>query len=398
MSAESTTHRLGQYMTTNQLLKDTLCDFIQGLKDVAPITPMRILEPSIGCGDLVLAVIERFNHVKFSDITMCEIDEDLEQYDEIPMDQIIYGDFLAQQDLQLFDTIIANPPFVRTKSGNLYVDFLKRCFDLLDNEGELIFIVPYDVFKLTCAAALLSTMLRQGVITHVFHPNNEKLFNGASIDVVVFRYCKTEHTTAAPMEFNGKPKYVINNGGVVTFSNNLPTNHELLSDYMTAFVGIVSGSDKVFKNAFIGNIDVLSSDGHTDRFILVNDLTSDPAATTYLTEHKATLLRRKIRKFNELNWFEWGALRNISTVRANIGKDCIYVHNLTRKSTVAFRGVVQHFGGNLIMLLPHEVGVVDLDALVHHINHAEFRDMFDHAGRFKIGQRHLLNCHMPSVG
>ena len=31
-------------------------------------------------------------------------------------------------------------------------------------------------------------MLKVGTFTHIYHPNNENLFDNASIDVIVFRY------------------------------------------------------------------------------------------------------------------------------------------------------------------------------------------------------------------
>ena len=33
-------------------------------------------------------------------------------------------------------------------------------------------------------------MFMNGVFTHIYHPHNEKMFKNASIDVIVFRYCK----------------------------------------------------------------------------------------------------------------------------------------------------------------------------------------------------------------
>ena len=69
-------------------------------------------------------------------------------------------------------------------------------------------------------------------------------------------------------------------------------------------------------------------------------------------ENKKELIGRKIRKFNENNWFEWGAPRNIKIIEKNIGKKCIYIYNLTRNKTVAFVDKVGYFGGTLIMLKP----------------------------------------------
>lgn len=43
----------------------------------------------------------------------------------------------------------------------------------------------------------------------------------------------------------------------------------------------------------------------------------------------------------ENNWFEWGAPRNIDKIKNNIGKNCVYIYNLTRHDNVAFLGKVR---------------------------------------------------------
>ena len=47
----------------------------------------------------------------------------------------------------------------------------------------------------------------------------------------------------------------------------------------------------------------------------------------------------QIKKFNEKNWFEWGAPRNIKVMDNSKDKDCIYVKNLTRDKVVAFKKI-----------------------------------------------------------
>ena len=55
--------------------------------------------------------------------------------------------------------------------------------------GELIFIVPFNFFKLTSVSKLLNKMMNKGTFTDIYHPHNEKLFEYASIDIIIFRYC-----------------------------------------------------------------------------------------------------------------------------------------------------------------------------------------------------------------
>ena len=95
------------------------------------------------------------------------------------------------------------------------------------------------------------------------------------------------------------------------------------------------------------------------------------------------------RKFNNNNWFEWGALRNMTIVEDNIGKhtQCIYVCNLTRKTTIAFLGHIGYFGGSLLMMKPK--GEYDLKKIITYLNSDIFKNNFMFCGRFKIGHRQL---------
>lgn len=105
---------------------------------------------------------------------------------------VVYGDFTNQTIADKFKTIIGNPPYVKQqKTGNLYIKFIEICFEYLDDAGgEMIFIVPSDFIKLTSAAGIIDKMTRAGSFTDFLFPNDEKLFEGASIDILVFRYEK----------------------------------------------------------------------------------------------------------------------------------------------------------------------------------------------------------------
>ena len=63
-------------------------------------------------------------------------------------------------------------------------------YDLLEIGGELVFIIPKIFFKKKSAKDLLNNMKNNGSFTHTYHPDNKHLFEGASVDVIVFRYCK----------------------------------------------------------------------------------------------------------------------------------------------------------------------------------------------------------------
>jgi len=122
--------------------------------------------------------------------------------------------------------------------------------------------------------------------------------------------------------------------------------------------------------------------------------TTDNNINQYLLNNKDKLLNRKIKKFNNNNWHEWGAPRNLKIITQNLNKECIYIHNLTRKKEVAFIGKVQYFGGNLLMLLPKTN--INLQKIVDYLNSSEFQSNFIFSNRFKIGQKQLCDSYILS--
>ena len=170
-------------------------------------------------------------------------------------------------------------------------------------------------------------------------------------------------------------------------------NKITFKDYFNIYVGQISGKEEVYKNNKLGNIELLTGENKKEKYIYINTFPSNNEnINKYLLENKNKLINRQIRKFNEKNWYEWGAPRNIKTIEMNIGKECIYIYNLTRKNNIAFIDKVQYFGGGLIMLLPKEK--LDLTNIVSYINSDEFKKNFIFSGRFKIGHRQISHSYI----
>jgi len=383
-SVISSKHKLGQYFTTHNELKEKIFEFIIN-------NPSNILEPSMGQGDLITFITDKNSSITFD---MYEIDTTIKLLDKIQKDKVVYGDFMTQTITKTYKTIVGNPPYVRTKKGNLYIDFTEKCYNLLEDNGELIFIVPSDFLKLTSASKLLNIMMTNGTFTHIFHPHNEKMFENASIDVIVFRYCKNSLIDKKVL-YNDKLLYITNSNGLITFGEEENNNSVLFQDYFDIYVGLVSGKEDVYKNEELGNIEVLNGENKVDKYIYIENYPCEnEKINKHLLQYKKELIERGIRKFNEKNWFEWGAPRNITTIHTNLGKDCIYVNNITRKPNVAFLSKVQYFGGGLIMLKPKKE--CNLNNIVSYMNSDKFKDNFMFSGRFKIGHRSLSNSFIPS--
>jgi adenine-specific DNA-methyltransferase len=377
---------MGQYFTISDELQKFVFDKVKYKGSC-------LLEPSFGAGHL----LKRFKELDTNYPMICyELDSTIQPTISFNDHQIaIYGDFIKQPVAQQFKTIIGNPPYVKKhRTSNLYLKFIERCYELLDVDGELIFIVPSDFIKLTSASALIDTMTKNGAFTDFLFPHDEKLFEGASIDVLIFRYEKGNTTKQSVV--NGKNMFCNVNNGIITFSDALVIGTPL-SDLFNVYVGLVSGRDEIYRVP-IGNIDVLNDKGRTDKYIFAETFpTSNTVINTHLLTHKAKLLERKIKKFSEENWFEWGAPRNIKSIQANMGKPCIYVRNMTRNKEIAFIDTVQYFGGGLLCLLPTALMTqAKMKSIVALLNSNDFQKDYLYSGRFKIGHKQVSNVIVPN--
>jgi adenine-specific DNA-methyltransferase len=290
-----------------------------------------------------------------------------------------------------FRTIIGNPPYLKQKTGNLYLQFMERCFHLLEEDGELIFIVPSDFLKKTSASKLLSEMMRKGAFTDFMFPHNEHLFDGASIDIVVFRYQRGPVNDRCVV--NGQEMYCHLQNGIISLSDTKITGCGL-DELFHVHVGFVSGCDEIFNTPF-GNIEVLCDRDIIRPFILTSAFpTNDPCIDDHLLSNKERLMSRRIKKFSEKNWFEWG--RIIHGIQDQWDQPCIYVRNMTRQKEVAFVDKVRYFSGALLCLIPKTpMTATRLQWVCDYINREEVMNNYMYAGRFKIGQKQLSNLVMP---
>ena len=340
----------------------------------------------MGRGDLIKYIQSITPNIEFD---LYEIDETINFLPEIQKEQIHFGDFLQQEINNKYKTIIGNPPYVKTKTGNLYIDFIDRCYELLEDKGELIFIVPSDFIKLTSSGKVINKMMENGTFTHIIHPNKENLFDNASIDIIVFRYCK-DNTLPKKILVNNEEKFLVNTNGILTFTEQENTNMQTLSEYFNVYVGMVTGRESVYKNEEFGNITLLNKKDQRDKYIFMDKFPSNnEKLNIYMLTNKNTLINRKIKKFTEDDWFKWGAPRNQKNIENNMGKECIYVSNLTRSKEVAFVGKVEYFGGSLLMMVPKKK--IDLKKIVEYLNSEKFKSNYMFSGRFKIGHKQLSN-------
>jgi adenine-specific DNA-methyltransferase len=376
---------LGQYFTISESLQGFVFDKVKHKN-------YTLLEPSFGAGHL----LQKFKELDPNyPMVLYELDKTIKHTVTFnSYQEVFYGDFTKQNIDKRFKTIIGNPPYVKKSTGNLYIKFIEICYDLLEDDGELIFIVPSDFIKLTSASSIISKMTGTGGFTDFLFPHDENLFEGASVDVVVFRYQKGIVTDKTIV--NNKEMFCNVNNGIITFSESKIVGTPLL-DYFDVYVGIVSGRDEIYRVPF-GNIHVLNDMGRVQKYIYTDVFpTNDTKINEHLEANKDELLGRKIKKFNESNWFQWGAPRNIKSIEKNVGKDCIYVRNMTRHKDVAFIDKVQYFGGSLLCLMPKKsMNTQELQNLCDFLNSKDFQKDYLYSGRFKIGHKQVANVIIPS--
>ena len=118
---------LGQFFTINEGLQQYVFDHVEH-------KGAQLLEPSFGSGHLLKKFLE-----SDADYPMeCyEIDSSIEPCINFNDNQrIVYGDFMSHEFDKKFKTIIGNPPYVKQSKGNLYIQFIEKCYHLLDDDGE----------------------------------------------------------------------------------------------------------------------------------------------------------------------------------------------------------------------------------------------------------------------
>lgn len=395
-SGRSKQKQLGQYFTTSNQLQETVFKLVR-------FRNHPLLEPSFGAGHLLRKFLEANPEYP---MTCFEIDREIEpvvRWDSRNQ-TVIYEDFLKTTVEQLphpFKTIVANPPYVKSASGkNLYLRFIEKCFELLSEEGEMILIVPSDFLKMTHASKLIQRMLQYGGFSDFYFPHDESLFKGANIDVVVFRYERSRMLMVEPRKtwVNGREVYFQNNKGIITFKDEPSENFKdfCIESKFAVYVGMVSGKDEIYRVPF-GNIEVLVDKDRVEKFIFLESFPSEnEQINEYLGAKKSLLLERKIRKFSESNWYQWGAPRNLSNIRRYWGQTCVYVNTVTRRKEVAFLGRVQYFGGSLLCVIPRQGGAVNLcSKVVEYLNSPEFQSNYIYSNRFKIGHRQLCSAIIP---
>ena len=348
----------------------------------------RALEPSAGDGAFFQLLQERQ-----PDCVGIEIDA------EVAQAGIEIRDFFDYPISEQFDTIIGNPPYVRfqdvavdTKNrlksdlfdarSNLFLFFIEKCVHHLKPGGELIFIVPREFIKLTAAKKLNAWLFAQGSITDFFETGDTRVFDEHTPNCAIFRFEKGR----MDRQMTDGRRFVEVDGQLMFLRDDYSVR---FADLFTVKVGAVSGADQIFTHPK-GNMEFVCSKtvetGETRRMLY-------GIKHPHLEKHKTELLARRVKPFDESNWWQWGRAFAINL------HPRIYVNGRTRKPEPFFLHDCHSFDGAVLALftknqrMPRRELIECTMLLNKEVDWQELGFVCD--GRFLFTQRSLQTCLLP---
>jgi len=348
----------------------------------------RVLEPSAGDGAFFRKLA-----AKHADCVGIEVDPRVAP----PGAEI--GDFFDYPLSEQFDSIIGNPPYVRFQDvatatrqklksdlfdgrSNLFLFFIEKCIRHLKPGGELVFIVPREFIKLTAAKKLNAWLYEQGSITHFYETGDVRVFGEHTPNCAIFRFEKGRFDR---LMADGR-RFVEADGQLMFLRDDHCVR---FADVFTVKVGAVSGADHIYTHTK-GNMEFVYSKtvetGETRRMLY-------GIKHPHLDKHKAELLERRVRKFDESNWWQWGRAFPINELPR------IYVNGRTRKAEPFFLHDCHSFDGSILALFPKNPRIArrDLIECTMMLNkEVDWQQLgFICDGRFLFTQRSLQTCLLP---
>lgn len=328
-------------------------------------------------------------------------------------------DFFAYPENKRFASIIGNPPYVRYQDirpdtsillrsrlfdgrSNLYLFFIEKAIRHLEPGGELIFITPRDFLKATSSVKLNRWLYEQGSITDAIELGDARVFDDAVPNCLIWRFEKgqvSRETRYAEIGYASNLAEALSNpawetrrfteaSGHLMFTRSNYSAH--VRDFFSVKVGAVSGADDLYAS-LPGNRDFVCSEtattGKTRRMLW--QAPGSPRPDPALLPHKERLINRRIRPYDESNWWTWGrGYPETSAPR-------LYVNGRTRRPEPFFLHPCPHFDGAVLALFPHNPGA-DLHHLCRALNQVDWNELgFVCDGRYLFTQRSLENAPLP---
>ena len=327
-------------------------------------------------------------------------------------------DFFALPEKERFATIIGNPPYVRYQEiaastrelqrrslldgrANLYLLFIEKCLRHLAPGGELIFITPRDFIKATSSVPLNRLLFASGTITDFVDLGDTRVFDDATPNCAIWRFQRDDtsrRTRYAAQGFSDglrgltrldwEARHFLESGGQLLFTrDDYPLR---LADLAFVKVGAVSGADEIYVSDHYGNRQFVCSStattGETRRMLWCEAGEPPPAV---LRPYRERLLARRVRPFDETNWWQWGRGYYQSA------QPRVYVNNKTRRPQPFFVHDCPHYDGSVMALFPLDTRV-DVRQFAAALNAVDWHELgFVCDGRHLFTQRSLEQTPLP---
>jgi hypothetical protein len=209
-----------------------------------PTSVRRLLEPSVGSGNLLRAMDGRYDRADVYDINagyLAEVSG--------PTVTKYHTNFLAADVDPVYDAIILNPPYQRYQEmdascrelvrgvsdvlscGNidLYIAFLVKCATLLTSGGTMVAIVPSTwMYNKSCTK--FRDFLREHTLLHAIHDyGSEKVFPGVDVYCCIVVLTNTEKDSytlndeVVPYTANDPAEDTVTLGSTCDIQNGLAT-------------------------------------------------------------------------------------------------------------------------------------------------------------------------------
>jgi len=392
--------QLAQYFTDSGLLQSIILSLCSNRT--------KCLEPSAGAGHLV----KYFEDNGVSNITSVELDETLVSNAEtIPLNM----DFFDYPLENKFDTVFGNPPFIqykyimddtkekikdsKLKFCNLFCYFIEKAYYHLEKHGELVFIAPKEFLNSTRAAWLRNLLFTNGTITDVYDFSGSIFFKDAAPEFIIFRYKKGDRSHVTNFFDYSSRKELWHNGSILML-NRGNKKKQILGEVFDIKVGLVTGANEVFNNYQNKSKFLMPticsnyrSVGLKNNVIFLEDISDiellkelDSDLYNYMIKYKKILLKRRLKKFDDTNWYKYGAIRNRKLMEGS-GK-MIFVNQKTRVDEPFFVEDVSYFDGSILGLFPLEADT-DLDLWCNKLNY--MKDSFNEQG-LMAGNRYIFTA------
>lgn len=333
-----------------------ICDFM--VEFIQKKNNLRIFEPSCGHGAFFNSIFEyglhKNNIIEANDINIEFINKCKEQYPCITYYNYNFIDYSKKK----YNVIIGNPPYVRIQnlkkdeiikikneypiiSGNLdlYIYFIIKCTDMLDDDGKLIFIVPNSFLYNKSCIKIKNFLIDNGYLEYVIDFKDKKIFTGFSTYtcIIVINKYNSKNRNFYYYKNNIEDDYIKIKYYKETIRNSL-------LNYINVKNGIATLSDNIFIIDKVKNEDekfiyfeknnkkykietsivkkVLKVSKNKIDYIItpyengkiIDNLELYPECNKYLLEYKEKLLQRDKGKKKYEKWYAYGRKQGIQII------------------------------------------------------------------------------------